>query len=104
MNSWIERTREILNLDDKQEFFKLLAKSHIEFERIHPFNDGNGRTGRMIMVYIALHVGHLPPVIPATEKKRYLEYLRKEDFDSFGEWLFELSEIEDNRLMGFRGY
>jgi Fic family protein len=136
MNGWIEATREIFKLKDKQEFFKQLAKSHIEFEHIHPFSDGNarltkvkrnveslvetdshnfsakneqyrshdGRSGRMIMAYLALYAGHLPPVIPATEKKRYLDYLRKEDFDSFGAWLIELSEIESNRLKGFRGW
>jgi len=56
------------------------------------------------MAYLSLHAGHLPPIIPATEKKRYLDYLRKEDFDSLGGWLFELSGIEDNRLKGFRGF
>ena len=104
MNGWIETTRGILQLRDKLEFFKQLAKSHIEFERIHPFSDGNGRTGRMIIAYLALRGGHLPPIIPATAKKRYLDYLRKEDSDSLGKWLFELSEIENTRLSGFRGY
>ena len=104
MNEWIKSTREILKLNDKREFFKQLAKNHIEFEKIHPFSDGNGRCGRMIITYLSLYIGHLPPVIPSAQKKRYLDCLRSVDVESFGSWLLELSEVEDDRLRGFRGF
>jgi len=52
---------------------------HHKFERIHPFMDGNGRTGRMIMNYILLS-NKLPPTITHKKtRKEYLEAMREAD-------------------------
>ncbi|MEK6856088.1 MAG: Fic family protein [Nanoarchaeota archaeon] len=52
---------------------------HHKFEKIHPFMDGNGRTGRMIMNYILLY-NHLPPIIIHKKtRKEYLEAMREAD-------------------------
>ncbi len=40
-------------LQDKEEKLKAILEQHILFERIHPFSDGNGRVGRML-IFIAL--------------------------------------------------
>ncbi|MDR1300541.1 MAG: Fic family protein [Candidatus Nomurabacteria bacterium] len=53
----------------------LLAKSHAEFERIHPFSDGNGRTGRLLLFIKALHLGLVPPVIKKERRMAYYRYL-----------------------------
>lgn len=42
---------------------ELLARSHAEFERIHPFTDGNGRTGRLLLFVLALKMGLVPPIL-----------------------------------------
>ncbi len=47
---------------------------HHKFEKIHPFMDGNGRTGRMMMNYILMSNGY-PPVI--IQNKKRLEYIRE---------------------------
>ena len=47
---------------DEQNIFYKLAKYHIEFEKIHPFEDGNGRTGRLLLNY-ELIKNNLPPVV-----------------------------------------
>lgn len=44
-------------LDDKIE---CLVYAHYEFIKIHPFNNGNGRTGRILMNLIALKFGYKP--------------------------------------------
>jgi len=47
-----------------------IAESHILFERIHPFTDGNGRTGRIIMNQMLMNSGLLPAAISNTSKYR----------------------------------
>lgn len=42
--------------------------SHIAFEKIHPFVDGNGRTGRMLLWWLELHKGSLPTLFSAWER------------------------------------
>ncbi|MEK6932451.1 MAG: Fic family protein [Nanoarchaeota archaeon] len=50
----------------------LASVFHHKFEKIHPFMDGNGRTGRMLLDYI-LMINNYPPLI--IHKKNRLEYL-----------------------------
>lgn len=60
---------------------KLLAilDTHIQFERIHPFSDGNGRTGRMIMMYSLLQESFPPLIIEKETKAQYVEFLANQD-------------------------
>ncbi len=53
------------------ELFHNLAKHHIEFENIHPFIDGNGRTGRLLLIYEMILLGLLPVDIRYEERDRY---------------------------------
>lgn len=53
-----------------QEIIEQIAKQHIQFERIHPFQDGNGRVGRMILNQQMINQGLLPVAIKLTGKYR----------------------------------
>jgi Fic family protein len=52
-----------------------IAKFHILFERIHPFADGNGRVGRLLMAYQAIQNDIVPPLIKNEDRNGYLEVL-----------------------------
>ena len=88
---------------DEQDIFTKIAKYHTDFERIHPFEDGNGRTGRLLINYELLK-NDLPSVVIAKEDRvKYFEFLRNNDNNGLAQWLKELSTREEERMEKF-GY
>lgn len=57
----------------------LAAIFHHKFEKIHPFADGNGRTGRMILNYILLRHNYPPLFIRKSKRGEYLNSMKKAD-------------------------
>jgi Fic family protein len=55
-----------MSLEDITEF-------HILFERVHPFADGNGRVGRLIMAFQAIQNNIVPPLIENEHRSEYLK-------------------------------
>ena len=51
----------------------LFAEFHYDYEIMHPYVDGNGRTGRLLINYILLYCGFEPLVITNYDKGRYYE-------------------------------
>ena len=56
-----------------------LAESHWRFIRIHPFDDGNGRTARLLVNYVLLRRDLPPMVIKSTDRDRYIGGLQNAD-------------------------
>jgi len=52
---------------------------HHKFENIHPFSDGNGRTGRVIMNYLLGQAGYPPLIISRIYRQEYLKAMNKAD-------------------------
>lgn len=58
---------------------------HHKFEKIHPFFDGNGRTGRMLLNYILLKNNYPPLVIHKKSRMKYLDAMRTADLSGLEE-------------------
>lgn len=59
------------------------AYFHVKFENIHPFADGNGRTGRLAMNYLLALCNHPPVIIHEEDRKEY--YAALEAWDTLQE-------------------
>jgi hypothetical protein len=56
-----------------------LAAVHCRFEQVHPFLDGNGRTGRLLLNLLLVRLGYPPAVIYKKQRDVYLAALRRAD-------------------------
>ena len=86
--------------DDKEEKnFEDILNFHVEFERIHPFQDGNGRVGRLIMFKECLKYNIVPFIIEDNFKMFYYRGLK--------EWNNEKGYLTDTCLTAqdkYKGY
>ncbi len=80
----------------RAEHVDCLLYAHYEFIRIHPFNNGNGRTGRIFMNLISLKFGYRPLALYYREgdsRKIYIEAMKAADKNNM-ELLRNLISIE----------
>jgi len=56
-----------------------VAKVHCRFEQIHPFIDGIGRTGRLLLNLILVRLGYPPAIIFKNQREAYLRAMRRAD-------------------------
>lgn len=54
----------------------IAARFHGFYEYLHPFRDGNGRTGRLVSNYILMRLGHPLLIIPSEARQEYISALR----------------------------
>ena len=88
--------------DKKNNYTEHVAKIHAKFEQIHPFGDGNGRVGRLIMNAMLLKQNIAPAVIKQKQKHKYYSCLNtaqiKEDFKPLQDFIID-SIIEGYKII-----
>lgn len=75
MTNYLEKINQCF--DQAKEIAENIAREHIEFERIHPFLDGNGRCGRLIMNQRLINNGWFP--ITIEDQSKYRQAFRRLD-------------------------
>ena len=95
VNDWMALFEEYVNQGfNGGDFIGFLAKQHVIFETIHPFDDGNGRTGRIILNYLLISAGYPPVILKGDEENKKKYYKALEQGDSV---LRRLTEIPFSR-------
>ncbi|MPZ63028.1 MAG: Fic family protein [Propionibacteriales bacterium] len=83
MRTWVTDAAAITDAD-AEPLPEALARTHNDFERIHPFLDGNGRTGRLVLNLMLGRLGYPPAIIYKRERDRYLRAMRRADQGEYG--------------------
>lgn len=65
-----------------------IAMCHWMFERVHPFSDGNGRVGRLVMFKECLRLNTVPPLVRDEHHSMYVKGLN--EFPEHPGWLVDL--------------
>lgn len=102
MEQWVNNTNYRLDLAvNENEYLEVLADTHIQFERIHPFSDGNGRTGRMVLLFLSMKYLSAPVVIRKEWRGRYMEFLGEQDISGLVGLFKESIDFERERIKEF---
>jgi len=63
---------------------EILARVHNSFEKVHPFIDGNGRTGRLLLNLLLVRLGYPPIIVLKQQRPAYLAAMQRADSGDFG--------------------
>ena len=82
INESLEKMFSEYNATNHENIIKRIARLHLAFEYLHPFNDGNGRIGRVMNNYLLIREGFVPINIKFIDRKKYYDAFK--EFDEKG--------------------
>jgi cell filamentation protein, protein adenylyltransferase len=68
----------------REPFVEVLAQLHDSFEKVHPFIDGNGRAGRLLLNLLLVRLGYPPIIVFKQQRPAYLAAMQKADKGDYG--------------------
>ncbi len=78
VGDWVASANSLREADELT-IAEALAVLHARFEQVHPFLDGNGRAGRLVLNLLLVRLGYPPAIIYKGNRSRYLAALRRAD-------------------------
>lgn len=84
VTDWVADAQALAGASDDPATIEELASLHARFERIHPFLDGNGRAGRLVLNLMLARLGLPPAIVRKRDRARYLTALRRADAGDIG--------------------
>ena len=102
---WLDNTSyRIEHAEDEKDLLYTVMDTHIEFERIHPFDDGNGRTGRELINFeLAKH--DLPfLVVRVKDRPFYLQNLEDKNVEALVSYAQTRMSEESKRYEAYRSH
>ena len=83
LRDWLELTNAgaggLRDVARRQPLPEALAVIHNEFEQVHPFLDGNGRTGRLVLNLVLVRLGYPPILVLKRQRPAYLAAMERAD-------------------------
>ena len=99
LKNWCDTLEYRLDLSNTvEEKIEVIMEQHLRFERIHPFSDGNGRTGRALIVHSCLQQGIAPIIINKSDRQLYMNLLSELDIKGLTDMGIQLSKEENTRM------
>lgn len=89
------------NSKNEREYLRALLSSHVQFDQYHPFSDGNGRTGRLLINFELAKKNMSFLVIAREDRPEYVNFLADNDIEKFVDYAENKLKEEKKRRDSF---